>query len=65
LSCREAYLVVAKYTALPEEADKRQVVEAMREIAEILIWGDQNDQAVFEYAHHPRIYEPPSSSCSA
>lgn len=43
--------MVAKYTAIPDEVDNKQVVEAMREISEVLIWGDQNDQAVFEYVY--------------
>lgn len=50
-SLKGAFVVLAKYTESPlhTEADNRQLVEALREIAEILIWGDQNDQAVFEY----------------
>lgn len=48
---KDAFVVLQKYTesALHTEADNRQLVEALRGIAEILIWGDQNDQAVFEY----------------
>ena len=30
------------------EANKALLVETLRSIAEILIWGDQNDSTVFE-----------------
>ena len=30
-------------------SNKAQVVEALRSISEILIWGDQNDSSVFEF----------------
>ena len=31
------------------ESNKKLIVETFRSIAEILIWGDQNDSSVFEY----------------
>lgn len=31
------------------DANKSLLVETLRSIAEILIWGDQNDNRVFEY----------------
>ncbi|KAH7731495.1 Protein GOP-1 [Aphelenchoides avenae] len=31
------------------DGNKGLLVEALRSIAEILIWGDQNDSSVFEY----------------
>ena len=48
---REAAGVLTRYTSskFHSEDENVQLVEALREIAEILIWGDQNDQAVFEY----------------
>jgi len=33
------------------DGNKGLVVETLRSIAEILIWGDQNDSTVFEYVH--------------
>lgn len=30
------------------ESNKKIIVEALRAISEILIWGDQNDSTVFE-----------------
>lgn len=30
------------------EANRNLLVETLRSIAEILIWGDQNDSSVFE-----------------
>ena len=31
------------------EDNKALIVETLRSVAEIVIWGDQNDTAVFEY----------------
>jgi protein CLEC16A len=31
-----------------DDANREQVVESLRLIAEIVIWGDQNDPRVFE-----------------
>lgn len=31
------------------ELNRTLLVETLRQIAEILIWGDQNDATVFEY----------------
>ena len=33
------------------ESNRGLLVETLRSIAEILIWGDQNDSSVFEYEH--------------
>ena len=30
------------------ESNKSMIVEALRSMSEILIWGDQNDSSVFE-----------------
>jgi protein CLEC16A len=32
------------------ESNRSLLVESLRSITEILIWGDQNDSSVFEYA---------------
>lgn len=31
------------------ESNRGLLVETLRSVAEILIWGDQNDSSVFEY----------------
>jgi protein CLEC16A len=47
--------------------NKATIVETLRALAEILIWGDQNDPRIFELfleqnmlQHFKRILEPPS-----
>ena len=34
------------------ESNRTLLVETLRSIAEILIWGDQNDSTVFEYVYN-------------
>ncbi|GIY14226.1 protein CLEC16A homolog [Caerostris extrusa] len=38
------------------EQNKSLLVETLRSIAEILIWGDQNDSTVFEYVIPALMY---------
>lgn len=38
------------------EHNRGLLVETLRSIAEILIWGDQNDSSVFEYVRKIFIY---------
>lgn len=38
------------------EQNRGLLVEALRAIAEILIWGDQNDSTVFESVISKKIY---------
>lgn len=47
--------------------NKAVLIETLRELAELLIWGDQNDPRVFEYflehnllRHYKRILAVPS-----
>lgn len=47
--------------------NKSTLIETLRELAELLIWGDQNDARVFEYflehnmlKHYKRILAVPS-----
>ena len=44
---RYQYQVLSRNTVVTE-ANKNLLVETFRSIAEILIWGDQNDSRVFE-----------------
>ena len=44
---RYHYTVIERNPAVTE-ANKKLLVETFRSIAEILIWGDQNDSSVFE-----------------
>ena len=36
------------------DANRDLLIETLRCISEILIWGDQNDSSVFEYVISPR-----------
>lgn len=45
--CRYLYHVLYKNQVVNEQ-NKSLLVETLRSIAEILIWGDQNDSTVFE-----------------
>ena len=38
------------------EQNKGLLVEILRSISEILIWGDQNDSSVFEYVYQLHIF---------
>ena len=42
------YHVLTKNTTVTEQ-NRNLLVETIRSITEILIWGDQNDSSVFEY----------------
>ena len=39
------------------QSNKDIVVEALRSIAEILIWGDQNDSSVFEFFLEKNMFQ--------
>lgn len=52
---RYLYHVLYKNQTVNEQ-NKSLLVETLRSIAEILIWGDQNDSTVFEYVFHFYIY---------
>ena len=39
------------------QSNKDTVVEALRQIAEILIWGDQNDSSVFEFFLEKNMFQ--------
>eukprot|EP01062_Namystynia_karyoxenos_P005670 TRINITY_DN11969_c0_g1_i1.p1 TRINITY_DN11969_c0_g1~~TRINITY_DN11969_c0_g1_i1.p1 ORF type:complete len:1139 (+),score=352.39 TRINITY_DN11969_c0_g1_i1:181-3597(+) len=39
---------VIKFAAAPERAPMEVVTEALREIAEIVVWGDRNDAKIFD-----------------
>ena len=45
---RYLYQVLSKNQVVSEN-NRSLLVETLRSIAEILIWGDQNDSSVFEY----------------
>lgn len=45
--CRYLYHVLTKNTTVTEQ-NRNLLVETIRSITEILIWGDQNDSSVFE-----------------
>lgn len=45
---RYLYHVLTKNTTVTEQ-NRNLLVETIRSITEILIWGDQNDSSVFEY----------------
>lgn len=45
--CRYLHYVVTKNSTV-NETNRGLLVETLRSIAEILIWGDQNDSRVFE-----------------
>lgn len=47
LNSRYHYSVIERNPTVTE-ANKKLLVETFRSIAEILIWGDQNDSSVFE-----------------
>lgn len=47
LSLRYLYHVLTKNTTVTEQ-NRNLLVETIRSITEILIWGDQNDSSVFE-----------------
>lgn len=46
--CRYLYTVLSKNQNI-SESNRSLLVETLRSIAEILIWGDQNDSSVFEW----------------
>ena len=46
--CRYLYNVLCKNQVVTEQ-NKSLLVETLRSISEILIWGDQNDSTVFEW----------------
>eukprot|EP01134_Creolimax_fragrantissima_P007009 CFRG7009T1 len=48
---REAYNVIQRYINLPRRTDQddQKVVEALKDMAEILVWGDQNNPSVFDF----------------
>ncbi len=50
LSLRYQYQVLVRNPVITEN-NRHLLVETFRCIAEILIWGDQNDSRVFEYVH--------------
>ena len=45
--CRYQYQVLLRNPTVTDN-NKQTIVETFRSIAEILIWGDQNDSRVFE-----------------
>jgi protein CLEC16A len=45
--CRYQYQVLLRNPTVSDN-NKQTIVETFRSIAEILIWGDQNDSRVFE-----------------
>lgn len=47
LDFRYLYNVLSKNQTV-SESNRSLLVETLRSIAEILIWGDQNDSSVFE-----------------
>lgn len=47
LTHRYLYNVMSKNQMVTEQ-NKNLLVETLRSVAEILIWGDQNDSTVFE-----------------
>lgn len=47
LPLRYLYHVLTKNTTVTEQ-NRNLLVETIRSITEILIWGDQNDSSVFE-----------------
>ena len=47
ISCRYQYQVLLRNPTVTDN-NKQTIVETFRSIAEILIWGDQNDSRVFE-----------------
>jgi hypothetical protein len=49
---------MAAHQALPAAVPIQQVVETLRAIAELMIWGDQHNANFFEYvacSHHHNI----------
>lgn len=46
--CRYLYNLLCKNQQVTEQ-NRSLLVETLRSISEILIWGDQNDSSVFEY----------------
>ena len=46
--CSRYHHHVLERNPIVTENNKKLIVETFRSIAEILIWGDQNDSSVFE-----------------
>lgn len=49
------YHVLTKNTTVTDH-NRNLLVETIRSITEILIWGDQNDSSVFEYVPPPLFF---------
>lgn len=48
ITCDRYHYAVLARTTQVTESNRPLIVETFRSIAEILIWGDQNDNSVFE-----------------
>ena len=48
---RYLYTILNKNQTVTEN-NKDLLIETLRSISEILIWGDQNDSSVFEYVFY-------------